>query len=289
MEDQDHPGCLFFFLLPMSFSLLFLIKTFGLPIDIGMKATHALGTAAQACCENQIFPPKWEPGRTCPSLWGAQKPGWAPCLVADRSGWQIWDYPGSIPPSLPHYPALSTARAAVLVFPCGSTGIKQGQWVSPGGQGSSIPCQPHLGTDWNGSSQPCLLPRVASWLLEDESLLRAAELRLLGASVLCWHSALGPWGCELIFWELTYSGLFPSTAPHFSLQPTSQKKTPPQITVLKPSISERIAITELWKGGEGEKKKRRNGFHGKFAGFNLSTKRRILTFFPCFRTGWIAN
>lgn len=36
-------------------------------------------------------------------------------------------------------------------------------------------------------------------------------------------------------------------------------------------------------------REKKNGFHGKFAGFNLNTKRRILTFFACFRTGWIAN
>lgn len=235
-------------------------------------------------------------GRPCSSLWGAQRSGWAPCLVAVGVGGRCTGQPGvTLVPALPpcHTTlALSTLRAAVLVFPsccCGSSGIKQGQWVSPRSQESSISCQPHVGTRWSGSSQACLLPRVASWLLEDDSLLRAAKLQLLEASALCWHSTPEPWGCELIFESQHIPASSPPQLPIFPFSPPL-KKPPPQTTMPKPPISERIAITELWKGGEGKKKKkRRNGFHGKFAGFNLSTKRRILTFFPCFRTGWMAN
>lgn len=192
-----------------------------------------------------------KPGLVSGSPWGgcssAVPPGWC-----DGLGWTDGSPGVSLVPALPpHDPtsALFTFRAAGPAVPsvpllqrCDQT--EPVSQLTSSASTSPPPTRTHAGTCWSGSSRASLLCGVASRLLENECLLRTLILPTVRS--ICPLLALNTRssGMWTHFWGWMYSSLSPSTAPHFSPQPTSQKP-PPQNAMLTPPVSERITITQL--------------------------------------------
>lgn len=204
MGDQVHPECLLVYLLPFCPSLcLFVLKPLDYSLRYCVTGEFERRDKSNPCFGNSSVDMLWKLGFSSKKK---EKSLGRPCeeLRSLVGGWQRWvtdlgwpwlqpSLPATLPWPYPHSGLLSWCSLPAAV------GSNRASESALRARGAPSPASPTWALPEVGHPRPACFPGwlCGFWRMAP-SLLRAAMLRLLGASVLCWHSAPRPWGCELI-------------------------------------------------------------------------------------------